>query len=114
MDLNGTEVTSSSPTCTRSVFSCPTHQTLWDLNGTTFSWVLIGITAITSPATIILNVLVIIAITRNKELQKHSNTLSSSLAVADILVSILNMALPAVIYMLSVYIYYSKYGSSIC
>ena len=49
------------------------------------------------PITIILNVLVIIAVKQRKELQKQSNILLSSLAVADLVAGALNMPLSATI-----------------
>ena len=79
-------------------FSCPyAPNLLWDLNGTTFSWILLGITCIASPATVILNICVIIAVKQRKELQNPWTTLLFSLAFADLLVGAVNLPLSAAI-----------------
>lgn len=101
--MDSIETTSTLPTNTRSVFSCPSSPNfLYDLNGATFSWILIGIKAIASPATIVLNISVITVLTRRRELRKRSNTLLSSLAVAGLLMGAFNMPLSAVVYFLIV------------
>ena len=85
-------------------FSCPyTPNLLWDLNGTTFSWILLGITCIASPATVILNISVIIVVTQRKELQYPWTTLLFSLAITDLLVGAVNMPLSAAISLLVVH-----------
>ena len=94
MDLNSTQAITRS----RSVFHCPQLPFFtWDLNNTTFSWILVVIKSISSPVTILLNSLVITAVKKRKELQKHSNILLSSLAVADLLVGAITMPLSAAV-----------------
>lgn len=99
MAVNDTETTTIPATEISSVFfSCPyAPNLLWDLNGTTFSWILLGITCIASPATIILNTFVIIAVKQRKELQNPWTTLLFSLAIADLLVGAVNLPLSAAI-----------------
>ena len=99
MDVNNTETTGIDPsTNTRSVFFCPQYPHFsWDLKSTTNSWILVFILAIASPVTILLNLLVIVAVKRRKELQKPVNILLSSMAVADFLVGTTSMPLSATI-----------------
>ena len=99
MDVNNTETTGIDPsTNTRSVFFCPQYPHFsWDLKSTTTSWILVFIIAIASPVTILLNLLVIVAVKRRKELQKPVNILLSSMAVADFLVGTTSMPLSATI-----------------
>ena len=87
-----------SSTNTRSVFFCPQlpHLT-WDLNNTTFPWILVVIISIASPVTILLNSLIIVTVKRRKELQKPVNILLSSLAVADLLTGAISMPLTATV-----------------
>lgn len=87
MDLNDTEMRGSSPSKDRSVFYCPKSPHLtWDLNETTFPWILVSIKSLASLITIFLNALVILIIKEKKQFQKNSYILLSSLAVADLLV----------------------------
>ena len=98
MFFNSTETTSNTSTNIRSVFYCPkSPEFTWDLNNTTLRWILIIILYIASPITIILNVLVIIAVKRRKELQRQSNILLSSLAVTDLVVGVITMPLSATV-----------------
>lgn len=105
MALNDTETTSILATEFRSMFfSCPyAPNLLWDLDGTTFPWILLGITCITSPPTVILNISVIIAVKQRKELQNPWTTLLFSLAIADLLVGAVNLPLSAAIGLLVVH-----------
>ena len=102
MDVNNTERTDNNPsTNTRSVFFCPQFPLfIWDLKNTTMPWMLVFIIAIASPATSLLNLLVIIAVQRRKELQKPVNILLSSMAVANFLVGAVSMPLSATVDML--------------
>ena len=97
MFQNGTKAATYSSLKTRSVFYCPSAPDVtWDLHDTVSTWVFLAITSIASPIIILLNALVIIAVKQRKELQKHSNILLSSLAVADLLVGALAMPLCAI------------------
>ena len=105
MVLNDTETTTILPTeISLMFFSCPyAPNVLWDLNGTTLSWILLGITCIASPATVILNNSVIIAVKQRKELQHPWTTLLFSLAITDFLVGAVNLPLSAGISLLVVH-----------
>ena len=79
---------------TRSVFYCPkTPSFIWDLNHTTSLEIIVAVTSIACPVTIMLNLLVIIAVKTRKKLKKNSNILMSRLAVADLLVGAVSMPL---------------------
>ena len=94
MDLHNAVANSS--TEIRSVFICPAiPDVVWDLHDTITPWSLVTITSIASPTTILLNALVIIAVKQRRELQRLSNILLSSLAVADLLVGAISMPLSA-------------------
>ena len=96
MHLNNTETTDNN---TRSVFFCPLYPNFtWDLKSTTTSWILVFILAFASPVTILLNLLIIIAVKRRKELQKPVNILLSSMAVADFLTGVISMPLSATVH----------------
>ena len=58
---------------------------------------MVAIVSIAAPAAVILNILVIAAVSSRKELQKNPNILLSSMAVADILVGVVNMPLSATV-----------------
>ena len=86
MDHNRTETSIMSSNTTKSVCYCPhIPQLIWDVHDT-----------IISPAAVLLNALVIIAIMKRRELQKLSNILLSSLAVTDLLVGAICIPLSAI------------------
>ena len=73
----------------RTIFVCPqTPYIIWDLNNPT-SFLLfqfaITVTSISCPVIILLNVFVIIAVKKTKELKKNSSILLSNLAASDLL-----------------------------
>ena len=104
MSQNYTEAITNSSTHPRSVFYCPQALGVsWELNSVTFTWILAAIILIASPITIILNALIIIAVKQRKELQKHSNILLSSMAVADLLVGAITLPLGATVDLLIFY-----------
>ena len=83
----------------RPIFVCPLlPYFIWDLKNPTsflsFQFA-ITVTSIACPATTLLNILVILAVKKTKELKKNSNILLSSLAGADLLVGA--VALPLAI-----------------
>ena len=93
-----TNINSSSVASYRPVFSCPQSPNfVWDTTNEIFPWIMVAIVSIASPAAIILNILTIAAVKSRKELQKNSNILLSSMAVADILVGAINMPLSALV-----------------
>lgn len=74
----------------------------WNLNDRNFPWILLSITFVASPATVALNIVVVTAIMKMKELQTNSNLLLCSLAIADLLVGTMNMPLSVAICFLMV------------
>ena len=103
MNQNGTE-TSTANSSTRLVFHCPSEPDfMWNLHGTTFAWILAAIILTVSPITVILNALVIIAVKQRKELQKHSNAVLSSMAIADFLVGAVSMPISAAVDLLIIH-----------
>ena len=93
--MNNTEsLGANSSSETRSVFYCPRSPGfIWDLNHTTSLKIIVAVTTIACPVTILLNLLVIIAVKMKRELKRNSNILLSSLAAADLLVGAVSMPL---------------------
>ena len=77
-----------------SVYSCP-HEPVytWILTETAAFYVTITTKSIASPFTVLLNLLIIVAVRNRRALQKNSNILLSSMAVADLLVGAISMPL---------------------
>ena len=97
LDHNPTETSIMSSTTTKSVFNCPqVPQFIWDVHDTISPWILAAVASIISPAAVLLNALVIIAVMKRRELQKPSNILLSSMAVTDLLVGAISIPLSAV------------------
>ena len=106
MYKNATVSTSgiNSTATTRSVFYCQnTADFTWNLHNTTIIWVLATIVLIASPITVFLNALVITAVKQRRELQKHSNILLSSMAVADLLIGAISMPINVTVDLLIVH-----------
>ena len=94
MDFNITNKSVNFSSESKLLFSCPQAPDFtWDTNNTILPWILVSLIAISSPLTIILNVLIIIAVKRRRQLQKLSNILLSSMAVTDLLVGAIPMPL---------------------
>ena len=73
---------------TRAVFFCPSNLLLiLDSQKKVYHQLGIAITAVVSPVPILMNILVILAIKKNKELQTNSSILITSLTASDLLVS---------------------------
>ena len=97
LDHNPTETSIMSSTTTKSVFNCPqVPQFIWDVHDTISPWIFAALASIISPAAVLLNALVIIAVMKRRELQKPSNILLSSMAVTDLLVGAISIPLSAV------------------
>ena len=78
----------------RSVFFCPsTPHLIWDLKQIISLQLAIAVTTVVFPFTILLNILVIVAVKKIRELQTNSNILTTSLAVTDLLVGAVSMPL---------------------
>ena len=79
---------------TQSVFYCPSRPMLtWVLSDTTTFYIASITTSIASPLTIFLNIVVVIAVWKTRELQTNSNILLASMAAADFLVGAVSMPL---------------------
>ena len=91
MNLNGTEASNVTSTKTKPAFNCLKASDLtWDdSNQAQIPLGLATVGLLSSLIVILLNALVIISFKRRKELQKNSHILSSSLAVADLLIGAL-------------------------
>ena len=97
MDHNQTETTIVSSNATKSLFYCPhAPRLIWDVHDTISPWIFAAVASIISPAAVLLNALVIIAVTKRRELQKPSNILLSSMAVTDLLVGAICIPLSAI------------------
>ena len=85
MDHRETETATVSSNTNRSTFYCPRGpQLVWEVSDTISPWVVASLASIISPAAVLLNASVIIAVKKRKELQKLSNILLLSLAVTDL------------------------------
>ena len=101
---NTAESLANSSDETRSVFHCPeSPQFIWDLNHTTSLKIIVAITAIACPVTVLLNLLVIIAVKTRRELKKNSNILLSSVALTDLLVGAVSMPLSILLHSLVIH-----------
>ena len=97
VDYNPTEMSILLSNTTKSVFYCQhVPQVIWDVHDTISPWIFGAFASIISPAAVLLNVLVIIAVMKTRELQKLSNILLSSLAVTDLLVGAICIPLSAI------------------
>ena len=94
MNLNETDSHNVDPSESPSVYCCPTKPIYtWILTETAAFYVSITTKSIASPFTVLLNLLIIVAVWRRKALQKNSNILLASMAVADLLVGAVSMPL---------------------
>ena len=99
MGVHDTEISDIDlSTNARSVFFYPQHPPFtWNPKNTTIPWMLVVLRSIALPVIILLNLSVIIAIKKRKELQRPVNILFSSMAVADLLVGAISMPLSATV-----------------
>ena len=75
-------------------YFCPSEPIfIWTLSDTTTFQIAIATTCIACPVTILLNILVIVAVKKRRELGKNSNVLFASMAVADCFVGAVSMPL---------------------
>ena len=94
MNLSETDSEKIDPSELPSVYSCP-HEPVytWILTETAAFYVTITTKSIASPFAVLLNLLIIVAVKNRRALQKNSNILLSSMAVADLLVGAVSMPL---------------------
>ena len=94
MNLNETDSHNIDLSESPSVYFCPTKPIYtWILTETAAFYVSITAKSIASPFTVLLNLLIIVAVWRRRALQKNSNILLASMAVADLLVGAVSMPL---------------------
>ena len=92
--MNASSSEDSLVNSSRSVFFCPsTPHLIWDLTQIISHQIAIAVTAAACPFTILLNILVIVAVKKIRELQTNPNILIASLAVADLFVGVISMPL---------------------
>ena len=100
MDPNDTEAATNSSIEARSEFSCrelyATYFIAGYVNDAITLWIIIGLISLASPTIVLLNALVIIALRLRKELQRLSNVLFLSIAIADLLIGAVCMPLSAI------------------
>ena len=94
MNLSETDSEKIDPSELPSVYSCP-HEPVytWILTETAAFYVTITTKSIASPFAVLLNLLIIVAVRNRRALQKNSNILLTSMAVADLLVGAVSMPL---------------------
>ena len=94
MNLSETDSEKINPKELPSVYSCP-HEPVytWILTETAAFYVTITTKSIASPFAVLLNLLIIVAVRNRRALQKNSNILLTSMAVADLLVGAVSMPL---------------------
>ena len=101
MDPNDAEAATNSSIEARSEFSCgelyAKNVTAGDVSETIALWIVIGLVSLASPTIVLLNVLGIIALRQRKELQRLSNVLLLSIAIADLLIGAVCMPLSAIV-----------------
>ena len=94
MNLNETDSHNIDPSESPSVYFCPTKPIYtWILTETAAFYVSITAKSIASPFSVLLNLIIIVAVWRRRALQKNSNILLASMAVADLLVGAVSMPL---------------------
>ena len=93
MNPNSTDLAASASSQVLSELFCPPIH-IWVLSDTTSFKITAATTISICPVTILLNILVIVAVKRKRDLQNNnSNTLLASMAVADVLVGAISMPL---------------------
>ena len=101
MDPNDAEAATNSSIEARSEFSCrelyAKNVTAVDVSETIALWIVIGLVSLASPTIVLLNALGIIALRQRKELQRLSNVLLLSIAIADLLIGAVCMPLSAIV-----------------
>ena len=98
MAENNTTVSYDFTSASISLYFCqkPPYLT-WDLTNTTLPWILDIVIFIATPVTTVLNILVVVALNKSRELQKLSNILLCSMAVTDLILGAITMPMSAIV-----------------
>ena len=90
---------------TKSVTSCSTNGLIEgiDVYDITSPWIQAAFASITAPIAFLLNAMIILAVKQRKELQRLSNILVTSMAVADLLIGGIGVPLSALVGLLLPY-----------
>ena len=98
MAENNTTVSYDFTSASISLYFCqkPPYLT-WDLTNTTLPWILVGVIFTAAPVTTVLNILVVVALNKSRELQKPSNILLCSMAVTDLITGAITMPMSAIV-----------------
>ena len=98
MAANNTTVSYDFTSASISLYFCqkPPYLTR-DLTNTTLPWILVVVIFTAAPVTTVLNILVIVALNKSRELQKLSNILLCSMAVTDLITGAITMPMSAIV-----------------
>ena len=98
MAANNTTVNYDFTYASISLYFCqkPPYLT-WDLTNTTLPWILVVVIFAAAPVTTLLNILVVVALNKSRELQKLSNILLCSMAVTDLITGAITMPMSAIV-----------------
>ena len=98
MAENNTTVSYDFTSASISLYFCqkPPYLT-WDLTNTTLPWILDVVIFTAAPVTTLLNILVIVALNKSRELQKLSNILLCNMAVTDLITGAITMPMSAIV-----------------
>ena len=98
MAENNTTVSYDFTSASISLYFCqkPPYLT-WDLTNTTLPWILVVAIFTAAPVTTVLNILVVVALNKSRELQKPSNILLCSMAVTDLITGAITMPMSAIV-----------------
>ena len=98
MAANNTTVSYDFTSASISLYFCqkPPYLTL-DLTNTTLPWILVVVIFAAAPVTTLLNILVVVALNKSRELQKLSNILLCSMAVTDLITGAITMPMSAIV-----------------
>ena len=98
MAANNTTVNYDFTYASISLYFCqkPPYLT-WDLTNTTLPWILDVVIFTAAPVTTLLNILVIVALNKSRELQKLSNILLCNMAATDLITGAITMPMSAIV-----------------
>ena len=98
MAANNTTVSHDFTYASISLYFCQKPPYLiWELTNTTLPWILDVVIFTAAPVTTVLNILVVVALNKSRELQKLSNILLCSMAVTDLITGAITMPMSAIV-----------------